>query len=49
MKKLLVSLPSTTITDEEEALFGLPADTAHDEEMQEVDLDGEILGDDVDP
>jgi hypothetical protein len=37
------------VQEEEEALFGLPADSAHDEEMQELAQDGEILDDDVDP
>ena len=36
--------------DEEEALFGAPADgLPQDSEMQELALDGEILDDDVDP
>jgi len=38
------------MTDEDEALFGAPADgLPQDSEMQELALDGEILDDDVDP
>ena len=36
------------ITDED-ALFGLPPDASEDKDMQELALDGEIMGDEVDP